>query len=330
MAYVIENMNQYMDKYHELKSGFPWDTPLIKMFCAMVSLTSKQDVFISDIKEMRAYIKQNSSVFSNFRGMNELMLATLMAKDMTGQERFDLTAKLYQDLKSAGFKSGTYLPLAAYTLAGYQGDYQSSHLIERMSAFYKGMKEKHFWLTGQDDYVFAALLAMGKSPVDTAIEHMEIAYEDLAQIGFKKGNGLQSLSHILTMGEEAYQSKLLRVEAIEKRLRDAGYRLRDHYMPVIGVFSLLGERGQELVDESVSSAEWLKAQRGFGAFSIDKKTRFLLASSLTLNHEVHEMANNVNQTILANSIQSIIIAQQAATMASIVAISAAASASSSS
>lgn len=324
-------LNQFIDDYHVLNKAFVWDLQLIKQFGALVLSKPHTRLDAEEIKEMRSYIKHQTSSFSYFRGMNELMLAILVQNQPNSHGVFDLTTQYYDKLKAAGFKSGPYLPMAALSLASYLGEQTIESLISRMSDFYHGMKANHFWLTGQDDYVFAALLAQSGLPVDASLKHMEMFYGDLADAGFYKGNPLQSLTHVLTLGEESYTTKLERTVRLNQYLIKKGYKLSSYHMPIMGVLVLISDTPEELVDQAIDIERALTREKGFGGFSMEKKTRFVLSAMLIAQSVVENQVNqesSLSAAVLANSIQSIIIAQQVAMTAIIVAASSSAATSS--
>ena len=58
------------------------------------------------------------------------------------------------------------------------------------------MKEKHPWLTSDEDIPFAAMLAVSDLDTDSLISEMEKNYEILKQ-KFSDKNAVQTLSHVL-------------------------------------------------------------------------------------------------------------------------------------
>ena len=58
------------------------------------------------------------------------------------------------------FRASDYLVIAAYQIAAHTPYDQYATAIERTEAFYEGMRAKHRFLTGRDDYIFAAMLVL--------------------------------------------------------------------------------------------------------------------------------------------------------------------------
>lgn len=319
--------------YQALNANFMWDHQLVKHFGALHCLQHLEQAMPDHdrIKAMRQYIKGHTGVFSPFRGMNELMVAILLAVHPSGEAWLDRGLELYKRLKAAGFSASTYLPLSALVLSESEvGQAQAWEVcIGRMQQFYKGFKDHHLWLTSQDDYVYAALLARTDLPVDASIAEIEHYYQALAQAGIPKGNGLQSLTHVLCLGEQGPSVKVDKVLRAYQGLSERGYRLNQYHLAYVGVIALVTDAPEVLIEAAIDLAEWLKPQKGFGGLSLDKKTRFILAASLCIQDFV-KSTDFQTQAVLANSLQAILLAEQMAATAAIIAATTAASASSAS
>lgn len=81
-----------------------------------------------------------------------------------------------------------------------------------------------------------------------------------------------------------------------------------------------------LCQEIMEVDDFLKEQKGFGAFSVGSKQRLMYAALLAMNEYIP--SKEIWQATTLNSVISIVIAQQVAICASIAATSAASSASS--
>ena len=328
MQTIEEKLQQYLAVHDMLKRGFPWEYALARQFGALWLTGEDQSPTVEGLKAMRDVIRRETSVFSNFRGLNELMLAMLLYREPNGVERFHCMKDVYAQLKANGFWGGTYLPMAALTIARGMEQQPLSTLIARMRDFYEGMKARHAFLTSQDDYVYAAMLAASPVPTASGLEEMEAFYHELHAAGIPKGNGLQSLTHVMVLGEESHFTKQSKVDRLNRHLTERGYRLRDYHTAFLGVVALLTDQPEALADEAIELECRLKAVRGFGSFSLDKKTRFVLAAYLLISQQMESFHQNVGRTALANSVQAILLAQQMAMTAAIVGASASASASS--
>ncbi len=329
---LFAKAQRFVDVFHMLNRGFVWDHGLVKQFGALTYVQQRESGVpdIEQIQEMRRYIKDNTDIFSSFRGMNELMTALLVYLNPKKEAFFDESKEVFKTLKQAGFSAGYYLPLTAIAVAeSIKGELSLLDFqVGRMQQFYKGFKSHHFWLTSQDDYVYAALLASTPLPVDDAIREIEQFYIELAENGIYKGNGLQSLTHVLCLGEQDHRQKLEKTLRCHRHLIAKGYKLNHYHLAFLGVLSLVSDAPEVLIDEAIDLEQWLKVQKGFGGLSVDKKTRFVMAASICIQNYIAS-GKVEHRAILANSIQAIMIAEQIAITAAIIASSAAAASSSS-
>ncbi len=328
----MQNLQEITERYvaiHEmLRNGFPWEYALTRQFGALLLVDSPHASTVEGIKEMREHIRKETSIFSGFRGLNELMMAILLHRDADGGRLFERTRYVVSLLKEAGMHGSLYLPMAGLFLARSAEDVSMPSLVGRMGEFYQGMKERHFWLTGEDDLIYAALLATSKLSVHDSLEEMESLYHDLSGSGFSKGNGLQSLTHVLVLGEESHSVKRDRTIRLHQYLVERRYRLSDYQLAFLGVMALQEEHPEDLADQAIALENRLKEIRGFGNFSIDRKTRFMLAASLVAECRMEGHRGGIGTAVLTSSVQTILLAQQIATIAAVVAASSAASSSS--
>lgn len=327
---IQQELNLMASNFQALKQAFAWDHQSIKHFGALISATKDFKIDPERVKAARVIIKENTSWTSYFRGNNELMLAMMLCNESGYEQRFLQMKQIHDDLKAYGFKSGVYLPLAAYVIGMAESEKTREQIYQRMNGFYTGMKANHFWLTTGDDYIMSAVLALSDQDIERTLADMESCYTYLNQSGLYKGNELQSLSHIIALGEGDTATKCDRAIAIYKGLKDRKCRLYYQGLSMLGVLALLGEDPDHLVDEIAEVYDELYRTEGYGFWGIDSTLRAILAASIVADYYADNAHKDALTPTLVNSISSILIAQQAATMAAITAATAAASASASS
>ncbi|WP_163194513.1 DUF4003 family protein [Clostridium thermarum] len=317
-----------VENYNILKNGFTWESRLIKHFSAMTYALADRRVDTNRLKEVKDYIKDQTSWTSQFRGANQFILASLLSLENDYKDFFGKIQQVYDKLRNYGFKSSAYLPLAAFTIAkSTEGDWD--HTIRRMNSFYNQMKKNHFWLTSHDDYVFASVLATTDLNVEETSALIESCYRALNSRGLHKGNDLQTLSHILALGEEDVETKCRKAVAIYDRLKEEKCKLEYKGLATLGLVTLISTDISKIVSEIKEVYDYIYEKEGYGFWSLDKGTRTILAATLVSDFYVGEAKKGLLQITLGNSINAIIIAQQQATIAAACAASAAAAASSS-
>jgi hypothetical protein len=327
---VKQKIDLMIENFHELKSGLKWDTNLVKHFAAMVYATKDRRVNIDKLQEVKNFIKEETSWTSQFRGTNQFILASLLSIEESYRGFFKDTIELYERMIEKGLKRSIQLPLASYTIVKEVPKDLWDEKISRMNDFYSKMKQNHFWLTSADDYVFAAVLASTDLNVAETSQNMEYCYNYLNKEGFYKGNDLQTLSHILAIGEEGVEEKCGKAVNLYKKLKEKDCKLQYSGLATLGLLALVTSDVDKMAEEIKEVYDYIYAKEGYGFWSLDKSMRTILASTIVSDFYVDEIKRGVLQVALGNSISAIIIAQQQAAVAAACAASTAAASSASS
>lgn len=311
-----------------IKKSFKWQNPMMHRLAALLYAGENKTADGEAIRQSHDLMKQNTNLFSVFRGNSAISIAAMLSLTTDQESKLSDTLHVYDLMKQIKFRTSDFLAVAAYQIAAQAAPDQFQYTVERAKAFYDQMKAKHRFLTGQDDYIFAAMLALSDLDVESGVARMEQLYRELKP-EFSPGNSVQALTQVLVLGDGNPESSA-RVLALQEAFRKRSIRLDKTYtLSSLGVLSLLPVHQDTLVDQVQETFDWLRDQKGFGAWSITKQELLLFSSALVAVQHVENLRSGVLTTTLSTSITNIIIAQQAA-MASAAAASAAAAASSSS
>jgi hypothetical protein len=325
-----EKADLMVENFYELKSNFKWDTNLFKHFAAMVYSTRGRRLNSERLQEVKQFINDETSWTSYFRGTNKFIIASLLSLEENYAEFFRKMTEVYDRMREKGLRRSVQLPMAAYTITKEVPRDQWDEKIDRMLQFYNKMKENHFWITSSDDYVFAAVLASTDLNVSETTYNMERCYSYLNNEGFYKGNYLQTLSHILAIGEETVEEKCSKAVKLHNSLKELGCKLQYHGMATLGLLALVSTDVDSMTRDIKDVYEYIYSKDGYGFWSLDKNMRTMLAATIVSDFYVDEAKRGVMQVALGNSITAIIIAQQQAAVAAACAASTAAASSSSS
>ena len=99
-------------------------------------------------------------------------------------------------------------------------------------------------------------------------------------------------------------------------------------LPSLGVLALLPVTGDVIARDLIEAQAFLRAQKGFGAFTVGSQELLLYSAAITSSSYAESM-DNITTASVSTSIANIIIAQQAAMIAAFAASAAAAAAASS-
>lgn len=226
---------------------------------------------------------------------------------------------LYEVLVKSGFKRGMFTYIAAGVLFTSKID-PKDHVffVEKAHHIYKAMQKEHMFLTSENDYPLALLLATQHEEVSSLIERMEGFYHQLQTVGFKKGNDLQFLTHILSLDSTADKNGLSdRCLEIFDKIHQLNKKPKPVNYPTIGMLALCDQKQFDL-QNLIWVTERLNAEKDF---KWQKDINFMLAAQLFISELTED--TSVPTTGLMTTLEIIMQAQQAAMIASMAAVTAA-------
>lgn len=320
------NVELFTDNMQMLKGKFIWQNVLLKRLAALLYAARGERINMSALQESYELIKENTKMLSYFRGNSLMSIATLLSFHDDKKKQFAGTLTVYDQMKASKFRASDYLVIAAYQIAGGTDKDQYAVTIERTRVFYDGMKAQHRWITGQNDYIFAAMLGLSDIEIKSGLKQIEMLHRALKP-HFRPADGVQALSQVLALGGEG-RDMVSRVLDLSDKFRQRGMRLdRAYTLPSLGVLSLLPSSGDTLADEVIEVYELLRTKKGFGRWSVSKQELLLLSSALISYDYADKASNHLLTSALSTSLTNIIIAQQTA-IAIMIATSSSAAASS--
>ncbi len=323
---MLRNCTLLLDSRDRIKTVFGWDSGLIHLACAGIYVSKEKEVNIPVLQECKELLKQKVGLFSNFRSTARSPIASMLAVSENPERTLDNGLLVYQLLKKE-FWSSTYLPLTAMIIAQMVEPNQYEAVAARTSRIYHLIKSEHPFLTSGEDSANCALLALSEKPDDELIYEIESCYQQLKPYFFSS-NAVQSLSHVLALGQGTAEDKCRSTMQLFNGLKEAGYKYGTSYeLPTLGVLALSDGPKDKMLQEIVEVNNWLSDQKGFGFFSsVTAKQRLMYAGIVTQREYIN---TDTMQSTAVNSTISLIVAQEAA-MCAAIAASAAASASASS
>ena len=280
------------------------------------------------LKACRKIIKENTGVFSSFRGNAELAMIIELAASEDPAQKFDRILKIYDTLKR-DFYGSAYLTIVASVMADMMPTGDVTYYVTRGRNLYNRMKKEHPFLTSAEDSIFAVLMAFSEKNDDMLIDEMEKCYNRLRKSLGSEKNATQSLSHVLALVEGDWNAKCAKVENIFFGLQNAGRKYSRYYeVAVLGSAGIMEEEWTLLKDEILEVDAFLEGQKGYGGLlGLDKKTRLMNAAMIVVSERSDSVSRqNSSAAVLAGTL-SMIAAQQAALVAIIAASSASAAAS---
>ena len=308
------------------KEAFAWDSSYLHPICAGILADKKKSVTAQELKQYKKMIQENTGIFSDFRGQGMAPMACMLAVSEDAKKLLEDALAVHDALKQH-FWSSPYLPLVSMIVAGMAEESEFSGIVQRTKTIYDLMKKAHPFLTSGEDGPFAALLAFSESGPEAITAEAEKCYQ-LLKNKFGVGNALQSLSHVLALGEGSAESKCRKLEQLFDALKEKGYKFGTNYeLPTLGALSIMPMSVPGMVEDLIGVADYLENQKGYGFFGFTKKQRLMHGAMLVCKAYANADNNTVMTTTALNSTLAMIAAQQAAMCAAIAATAAASSAS---
>lgn len=318
----------FIENRNAIKSCFGWENQYLYPVCAAIFTDKRQSVDAARMKRCRDILKDRTGIFSNFRGNSRLAMISMLAVEPNPEEKLDQALMVYNILKEYFFSS-QYLPVAAMTIANLTETGQYDRIAARTRKIYDLMKKEHPFLTSSEDSVFAAMLALSGLTEEQVVQETEKCYE-LLKAEFFSGNALQSLSHVLALGDGTAQEKCSRTIELYRELKKRGYKYGTSYeLATLGILALLPEEFEQVMQDMMETDDYLSEKKGYGIFGVGKKQRLMHAAMLVTSDHMGENDSPTMHSAAIGGTISLIAAQQAAMCAAIAASSAAAASSSS-
>ena len=325
--FISEKLSLFTVNTETIKGGFTWQNSLTKRLAALLYTLENKPVNCGAIRDCHNIIKNSTGVFSTFRGNMSLCIAAMLSLQANRDQMFSNTLLVYDMLKTEKFRASDYLTIAAYLVAANTNSEHYRHTVERAKEFYDGMKQRRWFQTGQDDYIYSVMLGLSDIDTVTGIERIEELYQRLKP-EFWSGNSVQALSQVLVLGGKTNEAAD-HILTLRDTFRNRKIKLDKMYtLPALGVLALVPIGGDVLAQDIMEVQIFLRTQKGFGSLSVTTQELLLYSAAVISSVYAEEMKSNII-TSTSTSIASIIIAQQVAVIAAVSASTSAAASSSS-
>ncbi|MGE6631583.1 DUF4003 family protein [Bacillus sp. NPDC077027] len=276
-----DKVDQYETNFQMLKSNLKWKVSSTQVLMAIASIYVIQNkpYKSNQLLSIQHILKKQTGFFSPLNADHRFILAALLDVYVQNpDEAFQRIRTIYQRMIQSGFKKDCFTYLSAFIL--YKKTNDSSHhdsLIDKAMHMYQEMRNHHFFLTSTHDYPFATMLALKETTEKNAIVIAETFYQELSKNGFKKGNDLQTMSHLLMLNGNMEPTSAC-VKIFDELTRLYKKPKAIHY-PDIGLFTYIDEKQHDL-PMIVETIEQLNAKKAFRWYKdVNVKTAFLLVMS---------------------------------------------------
>ncbi|MBQ7670423.1 MAG: DUF4003 family protein [Clostridia bacterium] len=247
--------------------------------CSNIFLSRGKTADAETITRCRGIIKENAGILNNFRGTVYAPAACILACSTDPEGKMAKASENYKMLKDY-FKRSEYLALTALLLADTVNESETRGAAERGKAIYDLMNEKHRFLTGYEDSIFALTMAFSEKSIEQLTDEMELCMEELDGISSK--NTLQTVAQILVMSDRPAKEKCARFKELFEALRASGLKYGKYYeLPVLASLAVTDKDISEIISDISDVDGFLAKQKGYGGlFGLDKKSRLMHAAMI--------------------------------------------------
>ena len=271
---VCEDFLYYEDiiRAGRVFSGYRQLYPL----CSYIYLAKRQEPNDEMIRLCREIIRENTSFFSYFRGNGQEVFITELATEEDPGRVMKLALAAYDFLREY-FASSSYLPFLALTMARLIRPEAFAEVSARAKDIYELIRSDHFWLTGQEDVVWAGLLAMkeGRTPEEMRDE-MEYCFTRLTRGDIFHHNAIQTVSHALTLCAGRMEDKCDNLQALTDGLEACGIQFSKNYEQAsLAILANLGIPLDEIINDFCAVDDFLSVREGYGFWGHSRKTRYM-------------------------------------------------------
>jgi hypothetical protein len=296
MEYRVKLLIKNYEALKCIKSA-PW-MGIILHGCALTYTLEDKYINVQLVDEATDIIRENTSIFSDFRGNSSVNTAIMLSFQPNPKESLEELLEIHKKLRQNKFHSGDCLALVANTVFENRSKINIYECIEKMKYIYECMRKNHPFLTSIDDYISACNIAINSKDIESTLNNMERSYEYLSKNGFYKSNTLQSLAQVLSLTEK--QEVWNRCIKIKKDLEKNKCKFHQFGYPLIGVIALLEIKDITGIIEYIkNTSDNLKDHKGYGNFSLGESYRNMIAAILVMSKYTSNIDVN---TIIINKV----------------------------
>ena len=309
---------RYLETFERLRATKRWSTHTTTFrFVALALGAAGPSVTYDRLESAAVALRKDAGVTSPLRSEIRYVVAAMILR--RGLDTAVIHARLMEALELFRLhglpRRGTGPTLAALLLALLrEGHPVPTVQVERLSSIYERWGRDHAWLTNANDLPAAALHAGTDRDVRRLAAEVERAFDRLRELGFRSGNPLQLVSHLLAVDPRGTGTAVQRFKRIAERLEAEGEHVRPGRYDEMATLALTQETPAMVVDRTIRYRDRLRAERPRPA----RELAFSLAAGIVLAEDAeHAAERSAGDLAALQSIRAILDAQQAAMVAAI-------------
>ena len=133
------------------------------------------------IRACKEILKRKTGIFSNFRGFLQFAIQVKMAISPDPEAYLDAVLAIYKKLAEGRILPGEIVAMTAMTIYDLAGDRDADSVIATVRKAYAEIKQKHKFLTDENDLSYIAMMVLSREDVDRKLEEAEMLYVTLKE-----------------------------------------------------------------------------------------------------------------------------------------------------
>ena len=261
--------------------------------------------------ECKKYFNRTVNVFSEMRGISKVIVVTKMSLHDDYKTYLSGVTEVYKKLRSAHkFTASPYMVLAAVNIYEAGGIEKADENIAKLDEVYKNMKADHFFLTGDEDRPFLAMMVSRDADISAMSSSIDECYNECKGLSFSK-EAMHTASQILSLSHKPTSEKVEELKENISALKNHGVKgMMYTLMPLVAALELISGSPEDKASEIKEIYTYLSKQKGFKWYlSPTKKSLYsgLIYAIGNMNSDTSLFSSVVNTAITNIIIEEIII-----------------------
>lgn len=256
---IVEDMNL-------LKKKMIWEADSYAMatISAFLFASANKRADIDRYVECKKYLKKHVNLFSEIRGIAEAIVITKMCLSANYEEYLTGVVETYKKLRKIHkLTASAYMVMAAINIYEGGGANKEDENIEKLESVYKEMKADHFWLTGDEDRPFLAMMVSRDMDIRSISADISACYEACKKMSLSKET-MHTASQIMALSEKSVETKVADLNDTVNALKEHKLKgMRYELMPMGATLGLIDGTPYEKATAIKEIFDYLKTKKGF-------------------------------------------------------------------
>lgn len=297
---IVEDMNL-------LKNKMIWEADSYAMatIAAFLFASANKRADVDKYVECKKYLKKHVNVFSEIRGIAEAIVITKMCLSDNYEEYLSGVVDTYKKLRKIHkLTASAYMVMAAINIYEGGGVTKADENIEKLETVYKEMKAEHFWLTGDEDRPFLAMMVSRDMDIKSISSDISACYEACKKMSLSKET-MHTASQIMALSGKSVEEKVADLNDTVTALKEHKLKgMRYELIPMAAALGLVEGIPEAKATAIKENFDYLKTKKGFKWYIGGKQRSLYAILAYALENLDGDKAalNSVISTTLTNII----------------------------